>query len=194
VDIHKFKPQRKDKESGMYEILYVGSLYPIKGLKYLIQALALVLKNRRDVKLRIVGSGPDETRLFLLAKRLGVLDNVSFEGFIPHGEIVRYYQQCNIFVYTTLGEPFGKSIIEAMACGKPVITSNIGGPAEIVEDGKTGFLVPPTKPHIIAEKIHFLLTDVSKRRQMGEAARKVAENYSWEKVAELSHRVYQSCL
>lgn len=195
VDTEKFQPPRKARSRSVYEILYVGSLYPIKGLKYLIQALALVLKKRRDVKLRIVGSGPEKAKLSLLVNELGLQGNILFQGFIPHNEIVPYYQQCDIFVYTTLGEPFGKSIIEAMACGKPVITSNIGGPAEIVENGKTGFLVLPTKPDAIAEKISLLLEDSSLRRQMGDAARKAAvERYSLEKVAELSQEVYQSCM
>jgi phosphatidylinositol alpha 1,6-mannosyltransferase len=81
-----------------------------------------------------------------------------------------------------------------MACGKPVITSNFGGPVEIVEHGKTGFLVSPTNPSAIAEKILFLLNDSTLMKDMGEAARVAAENYSWEKVAELYHRVYKSCL
>lgn len=195
VDVEKFRPPKKDRKSGVYEILYVGSLYPIKGLKYLIQAFAQVLKERRDVRLRIVGNGPEKARLSLLVNKLGLQGNVFFEGFIPYNEIVPYYQQCDIFVYTTLGEPFGKSIIEAMACGKPIITSNIGGPAEIVENGRSGFLVPPTKPRAIAGKICLLLADVYLRRRMGEAARRtVTEKYSMEKIAELSHQLYQSCI
>jgi len=194
VDTQSFRPTRKDQKSDVHEILYVGSLYPIKGLEYLIQAMALVVKNRKDVKLRIVGSGPEKTRLSSLVSKLRIKDKVVFEGFVPNWETVSYYQQCDIFVYTTLGEPFGKSIIEAMACGKPVITSNIGGPAEIVENGKTGFLVSPTKPHAIAEKILLLLGDFATMKRMGEAARGVAEKYSWERVAELSHRLYRSFL
>ena len=190
VDTQRFKPTRKNRKSDVYEILYVGSLYPIKGLEYLIQAMASIVKSQTDVRLRIVGSGPEKGKLSSLVNRLRIKDKVVFEGFVPHEKIDGYYQQCDIFVYTTLGEPFGKSIIEAMACGKPVITSNIGGPAEIVEDGKTGFLVPPTDPYAIAEKVLLLLEDFAQMKQMGETARRSAEKYSWEKVAELYHKLY----
>jgi glycosyltransferase involved in cell wall biosynthesis len=81
-----------------------------------------------------------------------------------------------------------------MACGKPVITSNIGGPSEIIENGKTGFLVPPTEPDAIAEKILLLLEDSARMKQMGEAAKTAAESYSWEKVAELYHKLYKTFL
>jgi glycosyltransferase involved in cell wall biosynthesis len=194
VDTKRFKPTQKDRTSDVHEILYVGSLYPIKGLEYLIRAIALVTKIRRDVRLRIVGNGPEMTRLSSLATGLRIKDKVIFDGFVPHEETVSYYQQCDIFVYTTLGEPFGKSIIEAMACGKPVIASNIGGPVEIVENGKTGFLVPPMRPDAIAERLLLLLADSARIRRMGQTARTVAENYSWEKVAELYHRLYRDLL
>jgi glycosyltransferase involved in cell wall biosynthesis len=194
VDTEKFKPMREDGLSDVKEILYVGSLYPIKGLEYLVQATALVAKRWKDVRLRIVGSGPEENRLRSLVDELKIRGKVIFEGFVQHEDIVHYYQHCNIFAYTTLGEPFGKSIVESMACGKPVITSNIGGPSEIIESGKTGFLVPPTEPEAIAEKILLLLEDSARMRQMGEAARTAAESYSWEKVAELYHKLYKTFL
>lgn len=118
-----------------------------------------------------------------------------FEGFVPHDKIVRYYQNCDIFCFPTLGEPFGKAVIEAMSCGKPVIASNRGGPKEIVEDGKTGFLVPPRKIEPLAEKILKLLRDKKLRRKMGKEARKrVLEKFSLEKVAESFRKLYFSLL
>ena len=196
VDTEIFKPSKNRKNSKEnFEILFAGSLYKLKGVSYLIKSLKQVVHEEKNVKLRIVGEGPEKNRLKLLAQSLGLKDHVLFEGFVPHDKIVRYYQNCDIFCFPTLGEPFGKAVIEAMSCGKPVIASNRGGPKEIVEDGKTGFLVPPGKIESLAEKILKLLRDKKLRRKMGKEARKrVLEKFSLEKVAESFRKLYLSLL
>ena len=128
-----------------------------------------------------------------LTEALRMSDNVIFEGLVPHTEMPKYYQQCDIFCFPTLGEPFGKAIIEAMACAKPVIASNIGGPAEINQNQKTGLLVPPAQPTILATKILELLDNETKMKKMGINARKTAiEKYSWEKISEKYHSLYRT--
>ncbi|MFX1577988.1 MAG: glycosyltransferase family 4 protein, partial [Promethearchaeota archaeon] len=186
-----FAPQT-DSQKDNHEILFAGYLYKLKGLEYLVKAIPIVAKNHKDVKLRIVGNGPDKSRLTKLAKTLKIEDKVIFEGLVSHTQMPKYYQGCDIFCFPTLGEPFGKAIIEAMACAKPVIASNIGGPAEIIQNEKTGLLVPPAKPKILATKITELLDDEKKTEQMGANARKTAiKRYSWEKIGEKYHQLYQ---
>jgi glycosyltransferase involved in cell wall biosynthesis len=193
VDTNLFAPQKNDDLKDKHEILFAGYLYKLKGVEYLIKAIQTVAKNHKDVKLRIVGNGPDKPRLTKLAKTLQIADKVSFEGLVPHTQMPQYYQRCDIFCFPTLGEPFGKAIIEAMACAKPVIASNIGGPAEIISNGKTGLLVPPAQPEILATKIIELLDDGKRTEQMGANARKtVIERYSWEKIGEQYHSLYRS--
>jgi len=184
VDTGVFKPAEKRVHKDDYEILYVGYLYKLKGVEYLIRSMALVAKERRDFKLRVVGDGPEKSRLMALTKALNLEERVLFEGFVPHTQIVRYYQQCDIFCFPTLGEPFGKVILEAMACGKPVIASNVEGPAEIIEDKRTGLLIPPARPQILAKAILELIADENKMKKIGAAARKaVTQSYSWARIS-----------
>jgi glycosyltransferase involved in cell wall biosynthesis len=193
VDANLFVPQKNVSQRDDYEILFAGYLYKLKGAEYLVKAMQIVAKEHEGVKLRIVGNGPDKPRLKKLAKALQIGEKVIFEGFVPHNEMPAYYQGCDIFCFPTLGEPFGKAVIEAMACAKPVIASNIGGPAEIIRNEETGLLVPPAQPKSLATKINELLDDEKKTKQMGANARKtVIERYSWEKISEIYHELYQS--
>ncbi len=195
VDIEMFKPLERQRRRLNFEILFAGFLYKLKGVEYLLRAIPTVIKEYPNIKLRIIGEGPEKGNLIKLAEKLEIRDKVIFQGFVPHVEIARYYQNCDIFCFPTLGEPFGKAILEAMACGKPVIASNIGGPSRLIEDGKTGFLVPPKKPGAIAEKILSLVSDFSKLRRMGMKARRVIlEKYSWNRIASLYHKLYSSLL
>jgi len=193
VDTGIFKPAEKRFRKDGYEILYVGYLYELKGVEYLIRSMALVARERRDVKLRIVGEGPEKSRLMALTKALNLEERVLFEGFVPHTRIVRCYQKCDIFCFPTLGEPFGKVVLEAMACGKPVIASNVGGPAEIIENERTGFLIPPAQPLILAKAILGLIADKQKMKKIGVNARTaVAQRYSWQSIAENYQKLYSS--
>lgn len=196
VDTEVFKPNKTVFErKHQYEILFAGSLYRLKGCEHLIKAMKYITQKRRDVILRIVGAGRDMPILIEICNTLNIRDFVFFEGFIPYDKMPRYYNQCDIFCLPTLGEPFGKSIIEAMACGKLVIASNVGGPAEIIENGKTGLLVPPAQPKILAETILTLLEDEQAIKRMGENARKIAlEKYSINKISRKYHNLYRGLI
>jgi glycosyltransferase involved in cell wall biosynthesis len=194
VDTELFKPSKKNRSQKKNpEILFAGYLYKLKGAEYLLRATQLIANKHKDVKLRIVGNGPDKPRLMRLTEALKIKDKIIFEGLVPHTEMPKYYQQCDIFCFPTLGEPFGKAIIEAMACAKPVIASNIGGPAEIIQNQKTGLLVPPAQPKILSIKILELLDNEATMKKMGTNARKtVMEKFSWEKISEMYHSLYRT--
>jgi len=194
VDTKLFQP-KEERTKEEFEVLFTGSLYPLKGIEYLIKSMKHVICMQKRVKLRIVGEGPEKERLKFLIGKLGLRDKVIFEGFVPHDKIVKYYQNCDVFCFLTLGEPFGIAILEAMACGKPVIASKIGGPAEIVKDAETGFLVNPRDTETVAERIIQLIKDEKLRKKMGRKARKiVVEKYSLEKVSEEYYRLYRSLI
>jgi len=195
VDTNLFKPSEKPLHKESYEILFAGYLYKLKGLEFLIKAMHIIAEKRKDVKLRIVGDGPDKPRLIRLIQALNIKDKVIFQGFVPHSEMPEYYQQCDIFCFPTLGEPFGKATIEAMACAKPVVASNVGGPAETIQNGKTGLLSPPAQPKVLAEEILNLLNDEKAAKEMGANARNaVIQHYSWDRIAEKYHRLYATLL
>ena len=195
VDTELFRPANKNRAKEEFEILFTGSLYPLKGVEYLIKSMKYVVSEEEKVKLRIVGEGPEKERLRFLVDKLGLKNKVIFEGFVSHDKIVKYYQNCDVFCFLTLGEPFGIAILEAMACGKPVIASNRGGPAEIVKDAETGFLVNPKDVRLVAERIIQLIKDTKLRKKMGEKARRTAvEKYSLEKISEKYYRLYCSLI
>ncbi|PVX26593.1 MAG: hypothetical protein CW691_00900 [Candidatus Bathyarchaeum sp.] len=193
VDTKQFKPSEEGQQKEGIEISFAGYLYKLKGAKYLLEAMNIVSKEHEDVTLRIAGDGPEKLHLIKLSEALKIQDKVIFEGVVPHNMMPSFYQRCDIFCFPTLGEPFGKAVIEAMSCAKPVIASNSGGPAEIIKNEKTGLLVPPAQPEILATKINELLDDQTKIKQMGANARKtVIEKYSWEKIGEKYHALYES--
>jgi glycosyltransferase involved in cell wall biosynthesis len=195
VDTQRFKPEKRLHDGYEVELLFAGYLYKLKGIEYLLKALQILAKDRKGLKLRIIGDGPDKNSLVKLAESLKIRNKVIFEGLVPHYLMPRYYQDCDIFCFPTLGEPFGKALIEAMACQKPVISSNVGGPAEIIENEKNGLLVSPADPESLASKITELLDDEKKTKQIAENARKTAvEKYSWTKIAEKYHTMYSAIM
>ena len=195
VDTDVFKPARLKERREECEILYAGSLYPLKGVHDLIRAIANVRKHGLKANLTIVGEGQQKEALTALTRALGVEEHVKFEGFVPYSNMPSYYKRSDIFCFPTLGEPFGKAVIEAMACGKPVIATNAGGPAEIIQDKVDGILVPPSNPEAIALQITRLIEDKNERRRLGERARETAVNrFSWSKIAEKYHQLYSRLL
>jgi len=192
VDINTFRPATNTSNENP-QILYTGALYPLKGVEHLIRAFATVTKQQPKATLKIIGKGPQECSLKHLTKTLKLETKVTFQNFVPHTQIAQYIQKCTILCFPSLGESFGKTIIEAMSCAKPVIATNQGGAKEIITDGITGILVPPAQPKQLAQKILYLLNNADIMQKLGENARKTAaKQYSWETIAEKYHILYQN--
>jgi glycosyltransferase involved in cell wall biosynthesis len=156
VDLSQFSPQRVDSlfEAGAIVIGTVKTLDEKYGIKYLIQAFSL-LKQRQPtlpLKLLIVGSGPQEAYLKNLAGELNVGGDTRFTGHIRHDEIAKHYNMLTIFVSISVSESFGVAVIEACACEKAVVVSNVGGLPEVVEDDVSGIVVEPRNPEDQAGK------------------------------------------
>jgi glycosyltransferase involved in cell wall biosynthesis len=194
VDTEAFKPSLSKRQRYELEILYSGSLYPLKGVDYLIRGMADVVKSGLKARLRIVGDGQQKEELIKLTTKLAISRNVVFEGFVPHSMMPQYYRRCDVFCFPSLGEPFGKAMIEAMACGKPVIATNVGGSTEIIRDGVDGILVPPASPKAMASAIQQMKNE-DERRKMGQEARAVAvKSFSWDTISSKYHRLYSELL
>lgn len=184
-------------------ILQLGRMVPRKGIDNVIRALAL-LKQRENVKLVIVGGestvpdlaySPELKRLKALSIDLNVEDRVIFTGRKDREQLKVYYDAADVFVTTPWYEPFGITPLEAMACATPVIGADVGGIKYSVIDGRTGFLVPPKSPGLLADKIALLLDNENLMNNMGSWALKhVHALFTWEKVTEQLHELYQIVL
>jgi len=196
VDLSEFAglPTRRSSGETM-KLLFVGRCYPRqKGLEYLVRALAL-LPARPTVKLSIIGEDWGGVEgLQSLARAVGVERQVTFRGPLPRDEVVRAFASTDIFVLPSLFEPFGIVLLEAMAAGVPVVASRVGGIVEVVEDGKTGLLVPPADPAGLAEALELLISDPGLRRVMAAEARRAASRYSWDLVIPRIIGVYQEAI
>jgi 1,2-diacylglycerol 3-alpha-glucosyltransferase len=121
--------------------------------------------------------------------------SVIFAGSVSDEELPYYYAACDIYATATLWEGFDLPIVEAQSCEKPVVAFNIGPHPEIIENGTTGFIVPPTNVNALAEAIIKLLKDDKLRQEMGENAYKtVKEKFSWDKIAQRTLQVYEEAI
>jgi len=190
-------------EPGEKILLQLGRMVPRKGIDNVIRALA-GLKNTGNVKVLIVGGNrehmeesncPEYKRLFELAKSFGVAGQVQFAGKKRREHLKLYYAAADIFITTPWYEPFGITPLEAMACGTPVIGSNVGGIKYSIADGVTGALVPPNDHTALAEKVEQLIGDEALLNQMGQnAVKHVNANFTWKKVAKEIAAVYKLVL
>ena len=147
VDTTSFTPAARDAREPW--IVFTGSLIPRKGVRYLIEALPDVFRARPEYRLAILGDGPDEPELRRLAETLGVADRVVFAGFLPQEAVRAWLQRARLFVLPSTEEGLGVVMLEAMACGTPVVASRVDGIPEAVTE-REGRLVPPADPAALA--------------------------------------------
>jgi glycosyltransferase involved in cell wall biosynthesis len=134
-------------------------------------------------------------RLRALAARLGILEHVRFAGQKPRAELRTWYSAADAFVTTPWYEPFGITPVEAMACARPVVGSEVGGIKSTVVDGGTGFLVPSRDPQAVAERLATLQRNPLLARSMGDAGlRRAYRHYTWRSVAQQVAAVYAAVL
>jgi glycosyltransferase involved in cell wall biosynthesis len=165
-------------------LLYLGRLHPKKCPDDLIKALPKVAQVVPNVRLVFAGAGGERDKLEKLASSLNIGDKVIFTGFVSEDEKWDLLKNCDVFVLPSIVEGHPITLIEAMACGKPVMTTDSGPFPEIVKNGETGILVPLHSPDCLAEGIINLAMDDEKRRAMGIKARKdVEERFDINRVA-----------
>ncbi|WP_114938592.1 glycosyltransferase family 4 protein [Mucilaginibacter endophyticus] len=185
-------------------LLQLGRMVPRKGIDNVIRSVASLKKNAEKVKVLIVGGSqenmaestcPEYHRLSALAAELGIRDKVQFVGKKSREYLKFYYAAADIFITTPWYEPFGITPLEAMACGTPVIGSNVGGIKYSVVDGVTGALVPPKDAGKLARKVDELIGNEAILTEMGRNALKhVNENFTWKKIANEIELVYKTVL
>ena len=212
VDLQHFAPmpifearQQLGIPSREKMLLYVGRIEPLKGVDILIRAIARLKADHPDavenIYLAIIGGSPpgeeqleedkEALRLQALSKKLGLTGLITFLGAKSQYTLPLYYAAADALVMPSHYESFGMVALEAMACATPVITSEVGGLAYLVQDGVTGFLVPTHDPDELAGKIWLLLDNAPLREEMAKAAHQHARSYSWQRVCDELVKVYR---
>jgi glycosyltransferase involved in cell wall biosynthesis len=203
VDTRKFSPGlaqdglMKKFQIDSQDILIgaVGRLSPEKGLEYLISAIREVVNTYPRTKVLIVGDGDEKYRLSLQekVKDLELSSHIILIGF--YEDVPQILRCLDIFSLPSLTEGFNRSLLEAMACGLPVVATAVGGNVEIVQDGVNGLLVPHSNPGALASAITEMLKDKEKAREMGlEGKLLVEENFSIEKNVKRIEKLYLQIL
>ena len=155
------------REGGQKSILCVARLIPQKRLDVLIDAVSH-LKQYMDIKLIILGDGPEKGNLRRLISNLGLEGTVEMPGFIPREELPNYYGKCDLFVLPSVNEGFGLTLAEAMLNRRPVIGTDSGGIPDLIKDGRTGLLFPEGDSGKLAEAMRKILKDDRFAQQLAE--------------------------
>jgi D-inositol-3-phosphate glycosyltransferase len=211
VDLNLFRPIARPEAKGHIGIptqhrmiLFVGRIQPLKGIDTLIRAMKRVVNQypdfRQNLCVTIIGGDPNPDseleqkefeRLEKLRAELGVGDLITFAGAKDQDTLVYYYSAAEMVVMPSHYESFGMVALEAMACGTPVIGSDVGGLSFSIEDGFNGYLVPGQDPDALAHKIALLLRHPNLRDHLGEQAIRWAERYSWSYIVDEILDVYE---
>ncbi len=192
IDLEKYSNMPKNsKQVNGKTILFVGRLHPVKGVQYLIEAMAITHQEMPDVKLIIVGEGIEREKLEGLTKQLDLKGCIQFVGRVPQEKIPLFMQQADIFVLPSLAEGFPNVLLEAMACGLPIVATRVGGIPEIIEDGRNGFLVNPKKPDEIADKLLFISRNKSITWKISKNNKEKVKKYNWDNTVSNLEEIYR---
>jgi D-inositol-3-phosphate glycosyltransferase len=215
VDLRRFHPRDMAAARAALDLpppphrllLLVGRIEPLKGIDALIRAVALLVERQPALRgaltaLIVGGAGEGERsrwnaeqrRLDALRGELGVAEAVRFVGSRPQEQLPLFYAAVDAVTMPSHYESFGLAALEALACGRPLVATNAGGPAAIVEDGASGLLTPPNDPAALAERLERLLADDGLRATLSSAARERATRFGWPTIACEILRVYRETL
>jgi glycosyltransferase involved in cell wall biosynthesis len=191
VDLERFNlpDHGTDDKGATLQLLCVARLVDRKGIADLLDAMPLILQHEKDVRLCIVGGGEKELFFKNRSVALGLQEVVEFRGLVQHGQLPPLYGQADIFVLPSLSEGMPNAVLEAMACGLPIITTDTGGTMELI--GDNGIVVPKQTPSAIADAVIRLARNDGLRRAMGRHSRTIAETHLWEMVADRYLSLYQ---
>jgi len=214
VDTARFYPIPKDEAKAAIElppeeqmILFVGRIEPLKGVDTLLNALAYIQTTKNlsccPHYLAIIGGDPEVSddslnhemaRIKTLSSELGLSDIVMFLGKRSQESLPYYYSAADVVVVPSHYESFGMVALEAMACGTPVVASQVGGLAFLVQDGVTGFVVPNGEPELLGQHLIEILLDPALRERLGTKGAEIAKGYSWDIIASRIMGVYTELL
>lgn len=200
VDADKFRPAGPNlkRELGLQHkrvVLGIGRFVPIKNMALLLDAMAQVAQSDASAHLVLVGEGPEEMSLKAQAQRRGIANRVTFVGYVAQEDLGPYYRTADLFVLSSDFDNSPNVVLEAMACGVPVVATRVGGVAEYVSTERGGELVAPRDAGALSRAIEHWLSDADRRRAAGAFNRqRVIQEFSWRVSAERLLAVYRSVI
>lgn len=189
IDINKFEPAQRTQKDFADRIGIIARLAPVKDISTLLHSIKLLHDRGMKVSLTVAGDGPERELLEKLAVSLDVNNSVTFLGF--RRDIVNVLSEMDIFVLCSISEGTSITLLEAMAAGKPVVVTNVGGNPAIIKDGINGLLVLPKNPELLADALSRLISDKALREQMSVTnINTVHQNYSLRSMAAAYEKLY----
>ena len=185
VDTNFFCPSDTMKKENWLNIIYVGRFNKQKGLDYLLESFAVVIKDipESPLFLEIIGEGPEKNNLIKKGHMLNISKKIIFVNWVNRTELLERYRSADIFVSSSLDEGMPNAIMEAMACGLPIVATDISGHRELIEHGKNGLLVLLKSPKALAEAIKTLIKDRDLRERMKNNNIKKIESYNLQNIS-----------
>jgi len=175
--------------SSDFVMLSVNTLHTVKGINYLVDAFYMVKQKLTNAKLIIIGSGPEENRIYSQIRACQLMDSIIPLKNVPEAALYDYYALSDLFVSPTLQKDFIMGILEAEVCGLPVVST---GQAWLIKEGENGYVIPPRDPPAMVEAI--LKVYNGNRKVMGTVSREIAKDYDFEAIAQIAIKQYQKLL
>ncbi|HUV75516.1 MAG TPA: glycosyltransferase [Dehalococcoidales bacterium] len=204
VNLSRFQPidketarQQLDLNGNRRNILFVGRIEPLKGIDKLLRAMTY-LKNKHGFRLLIIGgdehSQYEIDRLQQLSRELNIEDSVNFLGLIKQEKLPLYYGAADVCVIPSYYESFGLVALESLACGTPVVATDVGIAKKVIRQGETGYVVVDNSPHRLAQKIELLLSKPEVTTESIDLMRTSVADFDWSKIADKMVREYRGVL
>lgn len=192
IDLKMYQPNFTLKQPNL--IIHTGRLKKYKSTDHLILATQKLVQKQKDIKVMIIGDGDDLPRLKDLTKKLSLENYITFTGYIPEKDKIEYYQKASVLVENSIKEGWGMIVIEANACGTPVVTARSPGLRDAVLDQKTGFLYDYANIGELTKKIDMLLSNDNLNHEMAQAGITWAKNFSWDNAAKEMLKVIEKTI
>ena len=192
VDTDLFSPKSIESNDSTFHLIAVGKLNYNKNQQFLVRVVAELLKNGIQSDLTLLGSGAEEPKLKALATELGVADRIFYPGTVDNPQ--DYLNQADLLVHASHYEAFGLVLLEAMACGKPVVCFNDGGPAEVAVDGLNGFVVQRNDLDGFSQAVTKLAKDKDLYSKMSSDALEFSQKYGLKQYAQKVFSLYERLL
>ncbi|MBN1995511.1 MAG: glycosyltransferase family 4 protein [Anaerolineae bacterium] len=193
IELSQFTPPRQRSHDGPVRLLFVGRFNAFKNVETLLEGVARLKKmGMVNFELQLIGDGERRANLERLTVAHQLTKHVHFLGWVDREAIVTRYRQADVFVTATTWEGMPNTVLEAMACGLPIVATRASGLGELVREGVNGYLVDINDPAVLAERLADLVDNPYERQRMGKESRKIAEQeFAWEYITEQYVEIYQ---